>query len=280
MTHVEGTLVTSAGSGLYYQSWAPGDRPKASLLVAHGLAEHSGRYEHFAKYFVNRGYAVFALDYPGHGKSEGDRCHIRQFSEFTDSITLLLNRVQQEFPGVPVFLVGHSMGGLVAICYLIAHQEQFAGSVVSGAAVQATVEPSFVQRLMLNLFSKLLPKLRVLQLDASQVSRDPAVVDRYRKDPLVYNGKVTARLAEQFFSAIAKIKGRLGDIELPMLILHGSADGLTSPEGSKMLHRQIGSQDKKIIIYEGLYHEVYNEPEQDAVLSDVVNWLEQHLTPT
>jgi alpha-beta hydrolase superfamily lysophospholipase len=280
MTHVEGTLVTSAGSALYYQSWTPGDRPKASLLVAHGLAEHSGRYEHFANFFVNRGYAVFALDYPGHGKSEGDRCHIKQFSEYTDSITSLLNRVRQESPGAPVFLVGHSMGGLVAICYLIAHQEQFAGSVISGAAVQATVELSFVQRLMMNLFSKILPKLRVLQLDASQVSRDPAVVDRYRKDPLVYNGKVTARLAEQFVSTIAWIKGRLGDIELPMLILHGSADGLTSPEGSKMLHRQIGSEDKKLIIYEGLYHEVYNEPEQDAVLSDVVNWLEQHLAPT
>jgi alpha-beta hydrolase superfamily lysophospholipase len=280
MTHVEGTLVTSAGSALYYQSWTPGNRPKASLLVAHGLAEHSGRYEHFANIFVNRGYAVFALDYPGHGKSEGDRCHIKQFSEYTDSITSLLNRVRQESPGAPVFLVGHSMGGLVAICYLIAHQEQFAGSVISGAAVQATVELSFVQRLMMNLFSKILPKLRVLQLDASQVSRDPAVVDRYRKDPLVYNGKVTARLAEQFVSTIAWIKGRLGDIELPMLILHGSADGLTSPEGSKMLHRQIGSADKKLIIYEGLYHEVYNEPEQDAVLSDVVNWLEQHLAPT
>lgn len=273
MTHAEGGLGAVAGSSLYFQSWKPGHAPEAALLIAHGLAEHSGRYQHFAKFFVNRGYAVFALDYPGHGKSGGDRCHVRRFSDYTDSISLLLDRVRDECPGAPVFLIGHSMGGLVAIRFLIEHQAEFAGCVISGAAIQAAVQLSAIQRLAMNFFSRALPKLRVLQLDASEVSRDPAVVDRYRRDPLVFTGKVTSRLAEQLVSTMTWIQDKLGQIELPMLILHGSADGLTSPEGSKMLHQKISSQEKKLIIYEGLYHEVYNEPEQEAVMTDVADWL-------
>ncbi len=273
MMHEEGTLTTSVGASLYYQCWMPADRPKAVLLIAHGLAEHSGRYEHFADFFVNHGYGVFGLDYPGHGKSDGDRCHIAKFSEYTDSITLLIERVRNVCPETPLFLVGHSMGGLVAVSFLIGHQAEFAGSVLSGAAVQPAIELPAIQRLIMNLMSRVLPKLRVLQLDSSEVSRDPAVVERYRNDPLVFNGKVTARLAEQLFSEMTSIQDRFGRIELPMLILHGSEDGLTSPEGSRMLHEKIGSQDKKLIIYDGLYHEVYNEPEQIEVMTDVLNWL-------
>lgn len=273
MRHEEGTLTTSAGVSLYYQSWMPADRPKAVLLIAHGLAEHSGRYEHFADFFVNHGYGVFGLDYPGHGKSDGDRCHIAKFSEYTDSITLLIERVRNVCPETLLFLVGHSMGGLVAVSFLIERQAEFAGCVLSGAAVQPAIELPAIQRLIMNLMSRVLPKLRVLQLDSSEVSRDPAVVERYRNDPLVFNGKVTARLAEQLFSEMTSIQDRFGRIQLPMLILHGSEDGLTSPEGSRMLHEKIGSQEKKLIIYDGLYHEVYNEPEQEAVMTDVLNWM-------
>ncbi len=273
MTHGEGELRTPCGAALYYQSWVPDDSPTAVLLIAHGLAEHSVRYEHFAAFFVARGYAVFALDHLGHGKSDGDRCHIGQFSEYTDGISLLLDRVREECSGAPVFLVGHSMGGLIAVRFLIEHQEELAGCVLSGAALKAPAEPSAIQRLMVKFFSKFLPKLRVMQLDASQVSRDPAVVDEYRNDPLVFAGKVTARLAEQLFSEMSSVRGQLGRIRLPVLILHGSEDGLTSPEGSKMLHEKVASKNKKLIIYEGLYHEIYNEPEQDEVMTDVANWL-------
>ena len=273
MRHDEGKLRAPAGPSLYYQSWIPVEDCTAILLIAHGLAEHSGRYEHFAAFFVARGYAVFALDHIGHGKSDGDRCHIGRFSEYTDGISLLLDRAREECPGIPVILVGHSMGGLIATRFLIDHQGEFAGCVLSGAAIQSAIELSPLQRLMMRFFSRVLPKLRVLQLDASEVSRDPAVIDRYRNDPFVFNGKVTVRLAEQLFSTMTWIEDRLSAIELPMLILHGSADGLTSPEGSKMLHREISSTDKKLIIYEGLYHEVYNEPEQEDVMADVANWL-------
>jgi len=116
-----------------------------------------------------------------------------------------------------------------------------------------------------------------LQLDASEISRDPEVVDRYRNDPLVFTGKVSARLLEQFFSAMTGLEEKLAVIELPMLILQGSADGLVSPQGSKMLHEKIGSRDKKLIIYEGLYHEIYNETEQEDVMTDVADWLAPRL---
>ena len=277
MKHDEGTLKTPAGASLYYQSWRPFDRPRAVLLIAHGLAEHSGRYQNFARFFVDRGYAVYALDHSGHGKSDGDRCHIGRFSQFTDGVGLLLEKVREEIPDTLVFLVGHSMGGLIATHFLIEHQSEFVGCILSGAAVQPAVEVPALQRLTIRLLSKVLPKLGLLQLDASEVSRDPEVVDRYRKDPLVFTGKVSARLLEQLFSSMSGLEEKVAAIELPMLILHGSADGLALPEGSKMLHEKIGSGDKKLIIYEGLYHEIYNEPEQEDVMTDVADWLAPRL---
>jgi acylglycerol lipase len=273
MTHAEGTLRTLTGASLYYQSWLPDDTPTGVLLVAHGLAEHSGRYEHFAAFFVDRGYAVFAIDHLGHGKSDGDRCHIEQFSDYTDGVSLLLEQVREECPATPVFLIGHSMGGLIATRFLIDRQAEFAGCVLSGPLLEAAAKPPAFLLLLVRFFSRVLPKLRVLPLDVSQVSRDPAVVDKYRNDPLVYTGKVTARLVEQLFTEMAWLKDRLDRIRLPLLMLHGSADGLTSPEGSKTLHEMAGSDNKKLIIYDGLYHEVYNEPEQDEVMTDVANWL-------
>lgn len=277
MKHDEGTLKTSAGASLYYQSWQPFDRPRAVLLIAHGLAEHSGRYQHFARFFVDRGYAVYALDHSGHGRSDGDRCHIGRFSQFTDGVGLLLEKVHEEVPETLVFLVGHSMGGLIATHFLIEHQSEFAGCILSGAAVQPAVEIPALQGLTVRFCSKFLPKLRLLQLDASEISRDPEVVDRYRNDPLVFTGKVSARLLEQLFSAMSALEEKLAAIELPMLILHGSADGLALPEGSKMLHEKISSSDKKLIIYEGLYHEIFNEPEQEDVMTDIADWLAPRL---
>lgn len=273
MKHGEGTLSAPAGATLYYQSWMPDDDCTAILLVAHGLAEHSGRYEHFAAFFAARGYAVYALDHIGHGKSDGDRCHLDKFSDYTDGVSSLLAKAREMWPEVPAILIGHSMGGLIATRYLIDRQADFAACVLSGAALHPAEEPSWIQNLLMIFFSRFLPKMRVLRLDASDVSRDPAVVDRYREDPLVFSGKVTSRLAEQVFSTMTWIPDRLSVIELPMLILHGSNDGLTSPEGSKMLHQRISSRIKKLTIYEGLYHEVYNEPEQIQVMTDVADWL-------
>ncbi|MFQ5983427.1 MAG: alpha/beta hydrolase [Woeseiaceae bacterium] len=277
MKHSEGTLTASADSSLYFQSWLPVGTPKAALLVAHGLAEHSGRYQHFAQFFVQRDFAVFALDHPGHGKSDGDRCHIGRFSEFTDGVRLLLDRVRQECPEIPVFLVGHSMGGLIATHVILERQSQFSGCVVSGAALKPVVELSPIQGLIVGFLSRALPRLRMLQIDASEVSRDPDVVDRYRNDPLVFTGKVTARLVQQLFGSMAGLEDKVAAIDLPVLILHGSADGLTHPEGSRMLHERIGSRDKKLIIYEGLYHEIYNEPEREDVMADVAEWLAPRL---
>jgi acylglycerol lipase len=277
MRRGEGKLCAAPGVSLYYQSWWPSDEPKAVLLVVHGLAEHSGRYQHFARFFTQRGYAIFALDHAGHGKSTGERCHIERFAEFCDGVDLLLGAVRERCPGIPLFLIGHSMGGLIAVHYVLQHQSAFTGCVLSGAAVQPAVKLSWIQHSLLRLFSRFRPRLRMLQLDASAVSRDPQVVDRYRKDPLVFTGKVTARLAEQLFGAMLQLRGELASVELPMLILHGSRDGLAAPEGSKMLHDNIGSHEKKLIVYEGLFHEVYNEPEQDAVMGDVADWLAAHL---
>jgi alpha-beta hydrolase superfamily lysophospholipase len=275
MRHAEGALKTADGDSLYWQCWMPQGNPRAILLLAHGLAEHSGRYSHFAEFFERRGYAVYALDHLGHGRSNGVRCHIRCFSQFTDGLQLLLARCRADYPGTPVFLVGHSMGGLVAVHFLFTHQSDIAGCILSGAALEPAEELSFIQRFLMRLFSRTLPRMRLLQLDSSKVSRDPEVVERYRSDPLVFNGKVTARLAEQLFTAMHGLTNQLGTLETPMLILHGASDGLTAADGSRMLYERTGSADKKLIIYDGLYHEIYNEPEKETVMTDVADWLDR-----
>lgn len=277
MTHAEGSLDTADGDSLYWQCWSPAGSPGAVLLLVHGLAEHSGRYAHFADFFVRRDYAVIALDHKGHGRSGGRRCHVRGFSDFTGALQLLSDKARRDHPRVPLFLVGHSMGGLIALHFLFEHQSAFEGCILSGAAVMPTVDLSPIQRVMMRCCSRLLPGLRLMQLESSAISRDGEVVERYRNDPLVHSGKVTSRLAEQLFTAMEGLAGRLESIRLPMLILHGGSDGLTSPEGSRMVYRNISSDDKKLIVYDGLYHEVYNEPEQEAVMSDVADWIARRL---
>lgn len=278
MIHDEGTLSGTGGTSLYYQRWLPAAEPNAILLIAHGLAEHSGRYAHFARFFTDRGQAVVSLDHPGHGRSGGRRCHIGRFSDFTDALSLLLEKARQDFPHKPIYLVGHSMGGLIAAHLLLEKQHAFKGCVVSGAAVTPAIRLSSMQRISIKILSRLVPKLRVLQVDASAVSRDREVVDLYRSDPLVFTGKITARLLEQLFDATDGLDRKLAVIEIPMLILHGGSDGLALPAGSEMLHDNIGSRDKQLIIYDGLYHEIYNEPEREQVMTDVATWLTARLS--
>lgn len=264
-------------SHLFQQTWLPDDEPRAALLLIHGLGEHSTRYEHVAKHCTQRGFAVYALDHYGHGKSDGHPGHVQKFSVYLDGVTALLDKIKQEQPGKPIFLVGHSMGGLIATTYLLDHQAAFAGCVLSGPALKSDAAPPAIVLAFNRLLSLLVPTAPVLQLDASAVSRDPDVVRNYLNDPLVFHGKYSSRLVSEMTATMQRTLASVADIRLPVILLHGEEDALASASGSREMFENASSEDKTLKIYPGLYHEVFNEPEQGQVLADMSDWLEEHL---
>lgn len=277
MEHREGFLQGVRNAKIYYQAWLPEAECKAVLLIVHGLAEHSGRYMNVVNHFVPLGYAVYGLDHIGHGKSEGTRVYVDRFADYTDTLKLYFDAIRLEHPDKPVFLVGHSMGGLITAAYLLEHQDELAGAVLSGPGVKV---PNHISRgtiLMGKVLSMLTPKAGLLGLVAEGVSRDPAVVQAYVNDPLVYTGKTTARLAAEMLLAIQRVTAEAATITLPILLLQGSADKLVDPAGAQMLYDAVSSTDKTLKVYEGFYHEVFNEQERGRVLSDVEAWLAAHL---
>lgn len=265
------------GAGLFWKAWPADEEPKAVVLIAHGFAEHLGRYEHVAAALNRAGYAVFAVDHWGHGRSDGVPGFVPAFSVYLDGMDVLLARAKETYPGLPRFLVGHSMGGLIAASFLVERQHEFAGAVLSGPAVRPNEAPSPALIAISRLMSALAPTLGVVALDASLVSRDPKVVAGYRADPLVYKGKIGARLGAEFFDAMRRIEAEAGRIHLPILLLHGERDGLITPEGSKFLNERIGSADRTLKIYQDCYHEIFNEPEKERVIADMIAWLDARL---
>jgi acylglycerol lipase len=273
--HTEGTFTGCGGFNLYYQCWqAPSDSPRAVLVMAHGLAEHSGRYLNLVNYFIPRGYEVWAFDYEGHGKSGGRRGHVRRFANYVQDLETFLQMVAQKRPGSRIFLVGHSMGGPVAALAALHQQQVLAGLIVSGPTFQHSLKAPQPLKTVVRVLSLLMPRIGVTVIDASGISRDAGVVSAYVSDPLVHRGKISARLASEIVAAGEQASRQARLLSLPLLILQGSADRLCSPQGSKVFYQQAGSKDKTLKLYDGFYHEVYNEPGHEEVLKDVEEWVE------
>jgi len=264
-------------SRLFQQTWQPDNAARASVLLIHGLGEHSSRYTHVAKHLTDRGFAVYTLDHYGHGKSDGRPGYVERFSVYLDGVTALLQLAKSEHPELPLFLVGHSMGGLIAAAYLLEQQDAFRACVLSGPAIKTDQAPPAIVVALIRLIAALAPTAPLIKLDASGVSRDQQVVDAYMSDPLVHHGKLSARLLAEMSAAMKSTLARANEIRIPVLLMHGDADQLTAPSGSVELHEQLASNDKTLKMYPGLFHEIFNEPEQDAVLADMSNWLEAHL---
>jgi acylglycerol lipase len=280
MEHIEGNFKGVRDINIYYQAWLPEGEAKggskAVLLVVHGLGEHSGRYMNVVDHFIPLGYAVYGLDHIGHGKSEGKREIVARFEDFTDTLTIFYRMVTGWQPGKPVFLLGHSMGGLIATYYLLDHQADFKGAVISAPAIKIGDSISTLTITLGKILSKLAPGMGLLSLDFNTISRDPHVVTAYANDPLVFHGKTPARLAAELLKGMLRVEAEVGKITLPFIALQGSQDKLVDPRGAQMLYDRAGSTDKTIKIYEGLYHEVFNEPERGRVLGDVETWLAAH----
>lgn len=264
-------------SGVFYRHWPASAACRGVILLAHGLGEHSGRYQGFADFLCPRGFAVVAPDHVGHGRSPGHRAHTGSFAEFLQPLLQLRTLIDQWYPATPCFLAGHSLGGLIAARLLLDAQDRFSGAVLSAPAL-AVAEPPSPMLLWINrLLARIWPTLGMLKLDASQVSRDPQVVADYQADPLVHHGKVSAGLVAELFATMAQVNSRRAEITLPLLLMHGEADVMTAPAGSQAFSAGVGSADCTLRLYPGLYHEIFNEPERAQVLADLDHWLQQRL---
>jgi len=277
MIHKEGKFKGYKGLKLYYQFWLPDKKPKAVLLVAHGLAEHSGRYKNLVHYFVPKGYAVYALDHRGHGKSEGTRSYVDNFNDYLIDLKTFFNMVRKENKSAKIFLFGHSLGGTIATAYAVEHQDELAGLMVSGSSLVPSPSVSPALLAIAGVVSALLPKMGVTLLDASAISRDQGVVDAYVNDPLVFRGKIPARMGAELARMWKQLPEQMPRIKLPILIMHGFADQLSDPRGSKLLFERVGSRDKTLKLYDNCYHEICNEPEHELVLADMETWLKKHI---
>ncbi|MPY94401.1 MAG: alpha/beta fold hydrolase [Acidimicrobiia bacterium] len=270
--HATGTFRGAGGLDLAYRSWAPGGEARATVVLVHGLGEHSGRYEEVAAGFAAEGYATWALDHRGHGRSEGRRGHVERFSTFVADLETFRLLVAAHQPG-PQVLLGHSLGGAIALAHALGHPGAWAAVVLSGPAVGATGPPARAVALLGRALSTIVPAARVLALDAAAVSRDPAVVADYRADPLVHHGRYTARLAAEVYGRMASFAAEVPSLHAPLLIVHGTEDSLVPVDVSRTLLALVGSADKSLVEYPGLYHEVFNEPEGPEVLQDVLDWV-------
>jgi alpha-beta hydrolase superfamily lysophospholipase len=273
MEHTEGRFKGHKNLNLYYQCWLPAGKARAILLVTHGLAEHSGRYTNLVNHFVPKGYAIFGFDHRGHGKSEGLRGYIERFQDYLDDLETFINIVRGQHSDTRIFLFGHSMGGLVATAYAIHHQHKLAGLLLSAAALKVDSNLSPVLMTVTPLLSALLPKLGATSIDSSALSQDQAVVDAYTGDPLVYRGKIRARLGAELLKTTRELPSQMPWIHLPILIMHGTADRLSNPAGSQLFYERASSKDKTLKLYAGFYHEIFNEPGREQVFADMEAWL-------
>lgn len=255
-----------AGGRLYYRHWDSPGSPVAQVVVSHGFAEHCGRYEHVAAALNTAGMSVWALDHRGHGRSEGDRADIGSVASAVADLDLFVDVVRRSAPEGPLYLVGHSMGGLIAAAYAEEHQDRLAGLILSGALLHVAPEVAALADL---------PEIPDLGL-ADAVSSDPAVVQAYKDDPLVYLGPPPRNFIESF-AQVEGVRDRLEELTLPLLAMHGSADLLVSPQALRDLVASVSSDDLTAILWPGLWHEIFNEPRQADVISTMTAWIRARL---
>ncbi len=276
--HVEGQFAGIKGLEIFWQSWQVQEMPaRAVVVISHGAGEHSSRYEHVAIRYAGLGYPVYALDHRGHGRSAGPRALIDRLEHAAADLDVLIGLARREHPEVPLFLLGHSLGATIALRYALRHQDKLDGMILSGTLAVIDLPPAPV-RLAAKALSAIAPRLPVLSVDPATISRDPREVQAYRTDPLVHHGKLPVRTVAEIADATEAFPQQLGNLTLPLLLVHGSEDRLVSVRGSRLVHERASSDDKTLKIYDGLFHEVVNELSDDRehVLTDIGAWLHSH----
>lgn len=279
MPHNESFYQAHDGQKLYLQSWTPETEPKAAVLIIHGLAEHSGRYAHFAAELNRAGYAVYTFDGRGHGKSSlpEPTAYFSNMDDYVMDVEGIFQKMKASVGNIPLFLFGHSMGGGITTYYALKYRPDVRGIVLSGAALIPGEDISPLLIRMSAVLSALMPKFKVVKLDEVKLSRDPEVLTKHRADDLIYKQKVPARTGAELLRILRYIHPRMPDFTYSVLIMHGTADVLTNVDGSKLLYERAGSKDKTLKLYEGFYHEIVNELGKEQVMSDIIEWLDIRL---
>ena len=272
----EQQYISVGGLQLFQQAWLPA-QPRASLILAHGCGEHLQRYDAFARYLAAQGFAVYAHDHRGHGRSQGALALLHNFGDLVEDFACIVRDVRQRATA-PLFLLGHSMGGAVVLEYLLRYPEEaqaLQAVVLSAAFLQHAQPPPAWQQRGLQLLSRFFPTLPVEAVDSKVLARDPAVLRAYDDDPLVYHRRLSAALCRELLAVGPRILAQAARLQHPSLIVHGGADALADAQGSQALHAALGSRDKQLRIYPEAYHEILNDYGHESVWQDIANWLEQ-----
>jgi alpha-beta hydrolase superfamily lysophospholipase len=284
MKHEEGTFNGADGLELFYQSWLPDGDPKATIVIVHGMGEHGGRYPHVVKALVPKGFAIYAADHRGHGRSQGKRMFVESWSDYLDDLHIFVQKVKgwggerpvQSLSKRPFFLYGHSMGGNITLNTVLRHPDGYNGVIASAPAVGKLDIPP-VLALISRALSRLAPALQVkANLEISDISRDPAEAAAYANDPLV-QGFGTPRFAVEIASSAEWAMAHAAEFKPPLLMVHGDGDNIVNIASSRNFFAKVIQQDKKLIEYEGGVHESHNDTHRDEVIADIEQWLEAHL---
>ncbi len=277
-TAVTGSLLSRDGLQLFYRKYES-QNPVGGVVLAHGLGEHSGRHEPLARFLFSKGFSFWAIDHRGHGKSGGKQGHVASFDQYIMDLQIVVELARQELgKEKKLFLIGHSMGGLIAINFAIGFGKLIDGLVVSSPALGMTVKVPFLKEKLGKFMSNILPGLTLSnELDKEKISHDREVVMEYDNDPLVHD-KVSARWFTEFMASMEKANNRAGKIDVPVLMQVAGDDYLVNAPASKEFFSKLSVKDKTLHFYDGLYHEVYNEKREDRekVLNDLVAWLGGH----
>jgi alpha-beta hydrolase superfamily lysophospholipase len=279
MTHSEGNLNSSDGSRLYYQSWRPEHDSRAILAIVHGAGEHSGRYANVCNYFLAKHYSLYGFDFRGHGKSAGRVGHVVSWQQYREDLDCYLQLIREQNPDSSIFLYCHSMGAQIALDYLTMGQGggwQLQGVVASSPALaQPVVNPLLLQ--VGRMLAALWPTFPLQNgLDVNAISRDPEVVRAYTDDPMV-SSKISARFGAEFMACIDRLQSTAGNIDVPLLMFHGSADQIIPVAGTQHFFEQLNCADKTLKIYQDGFHEPHNDLQKQEVFQDIAQWLDAHL---
>jgi alpha-beta hydrolase superfamily lysophospholipase len=271
--HETGGFRGRGGGTLFCQQWRPAQaKVKAALVLVHGLGEHSSRYPYLVQSLVPAGYAIYGHDHQGFGRSEGQRGHVNRFTEYAADVQIRVAQAREAHPDSPLILFGHSMGGLIALDYLLRYQESVDLAVISAPALLAKTARHLV--LLMRTMNLVQPTFVIQRPGGAEgISRDPAEVEKYANDPLWVRTS-SARWAVEILSAQADIRPRAGEISLPILLIQGSEDQLVVPEATTSFFEAISSADKSYYYYPGYYHEAHNDVDKEYPLKDLRTWLD------
>lgn len=268
--YVEG----SGGLKLFLRSWRPLSKPRGVVVIVHGLMSHSGLYEWVADNLVSHDFAVYALDLHGHGKSEGEYYFTETVDQYVDDVAKVVAIAKTREAGLPVFVLGHSAGGVVSCEYALGHQKDIAGLVCESFAHEVPAS-DFTLGLLKGL-SHFAPHLHVFRLKDADFSRDPRFVEKMKADPLVHHIAYPTATVAALVRTDERLKNDFAKITLPVLIVHGTADKVTKPSGSTHFYEKAGSTDKTLKLYEGHYHDLLNDVDRDLVMADMTEWITSH----